>query len=230
MKRKIKFKKAKKDFNKITIVFIIIIMTFLMLKCYVKKSSPRVLRIINDKVENINITYANNIIDDDILNDIEIEKIIIVTKNAKDEITQVDFNIKNSYQILRKIVKKINNNLEKSRINSKIDDFGEDYFSIKIPFGIVFNSPYIQNFGPKIPLKVNSEGVVNSGLKTKVKDYGLNNVLMEIYATFEIRQQIIIPFNSKNINKKYEVLIASKIIEGKVPGIYGGNLSKEIFY
>ncbi len=201
-----------------------------MLIAYTKKSSNKILRVVNDKIENINTSYANNIIDSDILKNVEIDKLLVVSKNKNDEISEINFDVKNSYKILIKIVKKIKNNLEKSDVNAQVNNFGKDSFSISIPFGIVFKSPYVQNLGPKIPLKVNSEGVINSGLKTKVKNYGINNVLMEIYASFEIKQQIIIPFNSKNISKKYEVLLASKIVEGKIPNIYGGNLSKEIFY
>ena len=70
-----------------------------------------------------------------------------------------------------------------------------------------------------------------TNIKTKVSNYGLNNALVEVYVVIETKQQLVIPFTKKNLNFKYEILVSSYFINGKIPGIYSKNfeISSNIF-
>ena len=68
---------------------------------------------------------------------------------------------------------------------------------------------------------------VKGKIKTKVTDFGVNNALVEMYFELEIGYLVVIPMNKKESVLKTEILISSKIINGKVPTFYGKNIFKE---
>ena len=45
-----------------------------------------------------------------------------------------------------------------------------------IPLGVVTGNCILSNFGPKVPVKMSVIGNVDSDLKTKLEDSGINNV------------------------------------------------------
>ena len=93
---------------------------------------------------------------------------------------------------------------------------------LKIPIGILSDGIYNTNLGPKIPVKIEFMGYVASSVRIKLENYGINNVLISIYIDCYVTNEFIIPFTSKEINHEYNILVASKIIQGVVPEYYGG--------
>ena len=51
---------------------------------------------------------------------------------------------------------------------------------------------------------------------------GINNALVEIYVTVELKTDMISPVSEKTNKIDYDVLIASTVINGRVPEFYGG--------
>ena len=70
-------------------------------------------------------------------------------------------------------------------------------------------------------LKVNYIGELLTNIKTKITNYGLNNALVELYITIEITEELTSPVTYKKNKFNYDMLIASKIINGRVPYLYG---------
>ena len=60
-----------------------------------------------------------------------------------------------------------------------------------------------------------------ANIKTKITDYGMNNALAEAYIVITLDGQMITPFGQKDEKTTYELLISSKIINGRVPTLYG---------
>ena len=67
-------------------------------------------------------------------------------------------------------------------------------------------------------------GNVTSGIKTEVKEYGINNSLVTISVEIKVELMVILPFSSDYISIDNEIPIAIKLIQGKVPQFYGGSL------
>ena len=63
-------------------------------------------------------------------------------------------------------------------------------------------------------------------MQTKIKEYGVNNSLIEVYLKVSLNEEIIVPYSSKKINNSCEILLSSQVIEGIVPSIYNGLLEK----
>ena len=61
---------------------------------------------------------------------------------------------------------------------------------------------------------------------TKIKEYGINNCLIEMNLVIEIKQQIMLPLISKKIKIINDIPISYKVINGKIPEYYSGSLSK----
>ena len=78
----------------------------------------------------------------------------------------------------------------------------------------------ISNVGPKIPIKVILIGDVNSTISSNVKDYGINNVLIEVKVNVNVSVLVSVLLNSKKVNVNISRVIAMKIIQGDIPNYY----------
>lgn len=98
---------------------------------------------------------------------------------------------------------------------------------IEIPFGLITRNTFFSNLGPKIPVKLNYIGDVVSNISTKIKQYGINNALVEVSIKLELTAQIILPFMTEKKKMEYDIPVAIKIIQGIVPSYYGNGLVKD---
>ena len=70
----------------------------------------------------------------------------------------------------------------------------DNRFMYYIPFGIITNNLLLEDLGPKIPIKITLSGSVNSNIKTELNSYGINNSLLKIYISVNLRMIPLIPF------------------------------------
>ena len=96
-----------------------------------------------------------------------------------------------------------------------------------VPFGSIFKSPVLNDLGPDIPVRMELIGSVSSNVVTNVKEYGINNSLIEMYVHVVVKERVILPVLSKTIVVTNDVPISYKIIKGTVPSYYGDVLKKE---
>lgn len=223
MKRKARFKnnrKFKKSNIIIVIIIIIFIITFFMLNKFSKTVTPKVMNISKQKANEVVYDVITNNVNRYVLDDSKLlETIIIVTKNDNGEILTVDFNLENAYLLIRNITKSIDDNI---KLNSE-----EDGIYFEVPIGYYFNSSFFSNMGPRIPVKINFTGTILSNLKTKITNYGMNNALVELYANIVIVEEIITPATNEILKTDYNVLLSSKLINGRIPSFYGNTIEKE---
>ena len=99
-------------------------------------------------------------------------------------------------------------------------NIGEEYFYV--PMGIVFKNTLLNAIGPKIPINLKIVGNVTSGIKTEVKEYGINNSLITISSEITVEMMVILPFSSDYIKITNLVPICIRLIQGRVPDYYGG--------
>ena len=114
--------------------------------------------------------------------------------------------------------------IEKGKYNELKSEFnlGKEYFFV--PSGIIFTNSILSNIGPKIPINLKIIGNVTSGIKADVKEYGINNSLITISVEVCVELMVILPLSSDYVSITNYVPIAIKLVQGKVPEIYGGNL------
>ena len=187
-------------------------MFIIIFSLYSKKLNPK----LNDYIDFLvkdeiykKVIKSNNFITNEEINDI-----LYIDKNNSNEIVYLDYDIDKTYKLLNKYI----DSLKKDNSKSKI---------LTVPFFIASDNIIISSLGPKVKFKYEIIDNVKGKIKTKVTDFGVNNALVEMYFELEIGYLVVIPMNKKESVLKTEILISSKIINGKVPTFYGKNIFKE---
>ena len=96
-----------------------------------------------------------------------------------------------------------------------------------VSIGSIRNSSLFANVGPSIPIKLIFSSQISSDIDLKVKEYGINNALIETFLFFYIKEQVIMPISSKQKTIVFREPIAIDIIKGKVPDYYTGIAKKK---
>lgn len=197
----------------ILITFLISLFLFIIIfSLYSEKLNPK----LNDYIDFLvkdeiykKVIKSNNFITNEEVNDI-----LYIDKNKSNEIVYLDYNMDKTYKLLNKYIESLKKDNSKSKI-------------LTVPFFIASDNIIISSLGPKIKFKYEIIDNVKGKIKTKVTDFGVNNALVEMYFELEIGYLVVIPMNKKESVLKTEILISSKIINGKVPTFYGKNIFKE---
>lgn len=197
----------------LVIVIIIFIVTYIFIKIftyksesilinYAKRNSTNVVsNLINDSI--YNILYDNDSYDD----------LIIIDKNDLNEINSLNFNNVSINNILYLSTNNILNNIKKLESNNNMIYY--------VPSGVIYSLPILVNIGPKIPFKIDILGDVNNETNINVREYGINNVVVEVVLNIELTVQVILPFISETLNIDKQIILDSKIIQGSIPNYYG---------
>ena len=160
---------------------------------------------------------------------------LIIEKNNQNEITLITYNT----ELINNTTTKITETLEKDlkyltnsnfkELNLKIDTIPNYYYDkindgiiLTIPIGMATNNKLLSNIGPKIPIKLKLVGEISTNIKSKVKEYGLNNALIELYIETKSTISIQMPFISKEITIKNNIPLTMQIIQGNIPEYYLG--------
>ncbi len=197
----------------ILITFLISLFLFIIIfSLYSKKLNPK----LNDYIDFLvkDEIYKKVIKSNNFITNEEVNNILYIDKNKSNEIVYLDYDIDKTYKLLNKYI----DSLKKDNSKSKI---------LTVPFFIASDNIIISSLGPKIKFKYEIIDNVKGKIKTKVTDFGVNNALVEMYFELEIGYLVVIPMNKKESVLKTEILISSKVINGKVPTFYGKNIFKE---
>lgn len=206
----------KKRYTIITIIIVFLLMTNFL---YIvnKNVLDHLLEITYHQTQEELVTIKNKLIGTNIFSNLDLNKIIVLNYNNRNEITHIDFNMNNSYDILNKttlIMQELLNVQKKNNI-------------VAVPYGLISNNIFLRNIGSTILVKVRYYGNITGNIKTIINSYGINNSQISVYMSYQIEEQIIIPFKNKLYKNEFELLLGSSIIEGIVPNYYGGRIEKE---
>ena len=194
MRMFIKKKKKKNLLLKLIVIIIVsVFCSFMLIKYYSKNISPFFMTYAEDEIRRLTTLVVNDSVNNDFFDELEDDKIYNVVKSDSGEIQLITYNAKNVNIWLNSISIMIQNNLkaiengnieflnlEGSFISDYDGELLKDGIGCEIPFGALFNNSLISNIGPKIPVKFNLLGNVNTDLKTNIKEYGINNALLEV--------------------------------------------------
>lgn len=231
----IKFKRKKYSLKHmlwfLTLIIVILNTSFLIL-FYTKKVSPVILEIANVKLQEINSTLIINDLKNKVIKNLNTDDILVTKLNNDEEIISINYNLDYVYDIINDVNKNLQKNInliEKGDTSSLVD---ESFFDnkntgliVSTPLGIVFNTPLLANLGPKIPAKIMYIGNIFTNLETKVTSYGINNALLEVYLKINIKNSVIVPINKTNNVFDVSLLLAAKVVKGRVPSFYGGTFT-----
>jgi sporulation protein YunB len=201
-----KKKKIKRFYYYLITTILIFFCAFFLFNIYSQKTSKKIEKISKTYFEKEVYNYLNNI-----SRKIIIDDILHIYKNDDGEILYVDYNMTNTYIILSKVTKNIKNELNK-----------KEFVILRLPFLIGSNNVFFSNLGPQITVKINFIDSLLTNVYSKITNYGMNNALVESYIKITITGRIITPVGSSEQKVDYNMLIASKVINGRIPLYYGG--------
>lgn len=218
-------------------IILSLILSFSVLSILNKRVSPILFNYAELEMEKISTAIINRAINKQLAGGINVDELYSIVMNNNGEIQTIDFNSLIVTKILNTTTNMVLINLKKIEEGDidylEISDIVDNKENLKrgiiyeLPTGAISNNIFISNLGMKIPIKLKIISSVESNIATNVKEYGINNVLIEVYVRISVTEQVNIPFISKNITVVSDIPIAIKIIQGKVPQYYGGNLSKK---
>ena len=222
MKKVLKYKKL------LYVILIIIVFLYYLLflgKLYLKRLDNFISH--NNNLI-INKEVANYIKDNNLG---DIPSLYVIKYNEKGEIISSSLDSRKINEYIGKSIKKLSSSIDNKIYISYI----EKYFKtlkinnrkyILVPFGIVTNNPFLYNFGPKIVLSYDLITSLLFNVEVNIKNYGLNNVIVETYLTIKIEQTILKPVVNKVTTYNNKFLLSTDIVYGKVSDYSGYNYLK----
>lgn len=220
--------------NKCKIKFedkILITITLIAIVTYavIKKFSVGINKTMVNYAKNKSIEMATIIVNDaikEISKSNNLNDLMIIQKNKSDEITSISFDNNKTNKILYEINENILKNI--NEVQNYNDSNSKNSKKIyMMPINIAYKNVLLSAIGPKIPFKLEIVNSTSNNIKTTIKEYGINNSIVEIFVIIELNTQIILPFSSSISTIKKEIPISTKIIEGKIPEYYGGMISSK---
>ena len=236
---KVRKKKKKHIILKLIVIVIIgIICAFFLIRYFSKNISPFFLTYAEDEVRRFANLVINESINNEIIDEFDDNKIFEVVKNSNDEIQLISYNAKNVNILLNNFAMIIQDNLKALEMgeyynlenSSKyLNEYDSELLNqgiiCEIPFGAFLGNSLISNIGPKIPVKFNLLGDVNTDIRTNVKEYGINNALLEVSIEITVNFRVNLPFVSNIITVNNIIPISMKIIQGSIPDFYTGGFT-----
>ncbi len=233
--------KGKTIVNKSIIILLLCAFCVGLLIWYLDRvATPTLLRYAELETRKLSTIIINRAISKNVASNINLDELIITTKNSNNEIQTVDFNPFMVNKILALVGNTITLNLkwlEDGKIdlielpNEIIENYNEANLKqgivYLIPLGVITKNSFLSNLGPKIPVRLSPIGSVESNVSTRVNEYGINNVILEILINVKVSESVNLPFASKLITIENEIPIAIKLIQGKIPEYYSNGLTKD---
>ncbi len=207
----------------IILVISIFLLTYFMIRMFTIKSEKILLDYAQNKSMQLSSILINNAIYEITYNN-QYESFMKTTIN-KDNMLDIELDNKKSNEILFQIndnILKNINSLEKGNYTIFSDKYLDDNLIFNVPIGVIYDIPILVGIGPKIPFKLDIIANTDNSIYTNIREYGINNSIIEVILNVNLNIQIILPFSSKEVNVSKDIPINTKIIEGKVPTYYGG--------
>lgn len=216
-----KFKRKKKINRVYILILIIIIQCTIMLEYIDYKADNVVVRSVQLLVKKDIYEVVNKNISKVFINE-DIDNLISIVKNSNDEIVSVDYKLSKCYKSLNEYLDLIYEELTNV-------DYSDNYYTDGVYFvssGVINDMMMFNSLGIKVPTKVNVVNDVRINFKTKVVNYGINSVLVELYLVMDVESWFVNPFNDGKFGESFEYVISSRIINGKIPDYYGNNIER----
>ena len=198
--------------------------TSILINTIGKKSTNNIIYISKSIINTLNTNVVNNNIKSEIFKKYKIDDLIDISYRDN-KINDVNYNLERAYDVLievkNNIINSISNDMNKY-YNYKFE-ISNNNIVVEIPFYNYTNNIFLVNLGPKVIVNLSMVRLIDGSVKTRVKTYGINSLLIELYLDFTITSDIVIPYSKEGrVENNYEVLLSSKVVEGEVPSMYNG--------
>ena len=214
----------KKKLSILFFIFLLIIITSVYLITIIFDNvTPTIMEYSKSEMKKIASTVINKAITNDIIEEMDLNELFIIVKDNNSDVIMVMLDPSIVNKATSRATDAVEDSLKRVELKdpSVLDDFNINENCFYVPTGLIFNSPFLNNIGPKIPINLKLVGNVTSGIVTDVEEYGINNSLITISMEISVEIQVILPFVSDYIDITNYIPLVIKLIQGKVPVYYG---------
>lgn len=225
LKRNVLIKLTKKD-TILVVVLLVLLIVSLIFKYINTKIVPPLEVYAENEVKKISSLIISDAVESISFSEEETMSFFNTLTNKSDEVISVDFNTAEINKSLVKLNKAVYKNLklfENGKYKLEDTDIEMEDLVYKIPLGYITGNYTLSNIGPKIPMKAKVIGSVVSNIKTEVSSYGINNSLLKVYIDVTVNVRFMLPLISKDVVVNNSIPLVVKIIQGKIPNVYGGS-------
>ncbi|MBQ6324081.1 MAG: sporulation protein YunB [Bacilli bacterium] len=227
-------KRVKSNFrNKLLLfIFLVWVSAFFLIEIIDKRLTTILKQYINIEVERVTNNIVNKSINE-LMATNEYGKFLIIERDTND-IEKISYNTLEINRLTNDVSKYIQKELLELD-DGYIDDFfvsdrmrKSRFNKIKkgiicdVSLGSIRNSSMFANVGPMIPIKLVFMSQVKTDVDVKIKEYGINNVMVEIYLIVKVREVISMPITSDSREIIVKEPISIDIVRGSIPNYYGG--------
>lgn len=220
--------------KKVMVVFFaLVIAIFLSTRYFGRILEKKMSIYVYEEVDRVTKMLVREVLDEEFLNSLNIKDLYFLNFD-ENNFRIIDYNV----VAVNKILGIVNN-----KISARLNDFdcgnvelmyeGTNFIKyvngdkqgvfLNVPLGVMFSNPIFVSVGPKVPIRLLLSGQVESDLVTSIKQYGINNALLEIKVQIVVSEKIIFPFSSKYVDVSFDFPLVVELISGKVPENYLNN-------
>lgn len=208
-KSKKNLRKRKKSTAKIYIIStcIILLSLFLVLTYYFDKIvTPTVRLVASTEMRAQTTEIINRNVLEIYSKNFDYNDLIKVEKDSEGNIIMIKADTMNMNRIANEVV------LKSQKEIKEIGAIGVD-----MPIGYITKSNIFSHMGPKVKVKMEHQGVMETSYDSSFESAGINQTRHKIYVNFSCKINVIMPFTHNEIEVKNVTPIAETIIVGKVP-------------
>ncbi len=230
--KRVKFKRKFK-INKKHVIFLIVLLiivnTVILLMYFSNKLSKSIEVSAKKELKEITTNIIIKHFSKEKLNEITIDDLIIINKNQNGEVMDISFKLDKAYDVMLSI----KDNVDKEIINLKEGNLPDkthiikDNLIVKVPYYSWTDNLILINLGPKIHVQLKMLQNVRGNVYTKVSSYGINSILLNLYISLYVKDGILYPIYNEDIEYTFDLLVASKVIQGRIPSFYNGLLENK---
>lgn len=201
--------KKRKSLKKVKIRFLIIIICSLIIFIFYsinKNLSPAIIAVADSELRARTLDIINTNIQTIYDEEFKDTDLVSVEKDSNDKIVMVKADTVRLNTLATKISLKGQDELEK---------MGKVGF--KIPLGYVSKISILSYLGPDIIVKMRPIGRVEVSYESVFESAGINQTRLKIYMNVKSTMQIILPFESRDLEVVNNVPVCETIIVGEIP-------------
>lgn len=168
--------------------------------------SPTIVNIADEEIKKRTVSILNKTILEEYSDKFNYDKVIKVEKDSEGNIIMLRADTLKMNQIACDVA---------IRAQEELKNAGS--IDIKIPVGYILRNNIISNIGPKVTVKAQPIGSIDTEYSSKFQSEGINQTKHSIYINVKTNVRVIFPMNVNKLEVKTQIPLAETIIVGKVP-------------
>ena len=87
----------------------------------------------------------------------------------------------------------------------------------EVPLGSAFNNVFVANVGINVPIRYKLIGDIRGNYVSEVKEYGINNALIEICLEMVYKSRVSVPLSGEEVEEVVKIPLVIKLVQCEIP-------------